>query len=188
MVLLNEHTVDEWLKDRDAFCLAFMEYSFAWHHAVGADLELLRAKLEEAHARWATIVQEWKTNRFRQEAASLSYTKVFGILLWVLSETPFVGAMADYEPFRQPAPEFAGTDEDRAYLRNDLLGAPEVVTAFQFVVAVLNFYESKRIDRKTGFVLRITEGARHDFLVMLHAREVSPLAVYMTLEAFYSRH
>lgn len=187
MVYLNGSTVDTWLCDREAFCLAFMEHTFTWHHAVGADLELLREQIREVHGEWVAIVHEWQAQRFRSETESLSFTKIFAILLCVLSKKQYIGEMKAYETFRKPAPEFAGTDEQKQALLEDLLGAPEAVSALDFCLAILNFYESKRLDRRTPFQFRMTESGRHDLLVMLTSGDANPTAVYLSLEGFYAR-
>ena len=185
MVRLGKETIETWLADRDSFCLAYMEYTFSWHHPVGADLELLRSEIEESHAEWVATVTEWRTMRFRQETESLSYTKIFAILLCALCKRKYIGEMKPYEPFRRAMPEFQGTDEQRQAILEDLLGAPEAVSALQFCLAVLNHYEQKRLDRKTPFVFRMTEQGRHDLLVLLTGDEPSPIAVYLCLESLY---
>lgn len=187
MVRLSKGTVEQWLANCEEFSHCFMEYTFTWHHAVGADLDLLAEHIKEAHAEWTSVVAEWRTQRFRQETEGLSYTKIFAILLYALSKQRYVGEMREYEPFRQPRPEFNGTEEERRCYLDDLLGAPEAVSAFQFCVSVLNFYESNRLDRKTPFEFRLTESGRHDLLVLLTGADATATAVYMALEGLYSR-
>ncbi len=187
MVILRNDTIEQWISDRDKFCLDFMEASFESHHAIGVDLDLHRNEIESAHDNWVAMITEWQTKRFRQETESLSYTKIMAILLWSLSQRSFIGDMREYASFRKPVPVFNGSDERREELRADLLGAPEAVTALQFCLGVLNFYEGKRIDRKTGFVFRVTESGRHDMLVLLTSEDQNALSVYMILEGFYSR-
>lgn len=187
MVRLTNDTVEAWLDDCEAFTLAFMEYTFEWHHAVGADLELLRSEIESAHADWIGTVTEWRNNRFQQETESLSYTKIFAILIWALCNRTYIGEMKEYVPFRHQPPEFNGTEAERLACRADLLGAPEAVSALQFCLSVLNFYEANRLDKRPPFAFRMTESGRHDLLVMLTSKEAGPTSLYIALEGFYAR-
>jgi hypothetical protein len=187
MVILRKNTVETWLRDSGDFSYDFMHYSFEWHHAIGVNLELSRPEIIEVHSKWVETVTEWQTQKFRSETESLSYTKIFAILLWALCQRPYVNEMTQFNSHRQDTPTFNGTPEQKAEMVSDLLGAPEAVTAFQFCIAVLNHYEAQRIDRKTAFEFRMTEQGRHDLLVMLTSKEVSPIAVYLALEGIYSR-
>jgi hypothetical protein len=159
MVELYNRTVETWIEDGESFCLDFMKYSFSWHHPVGADIDLLREEIRKAHAEWVEVRHEWQMQNFKQEAASLSYTKEFGILLWALSRHPFCGEM---RPF-------------------------EVVTAMQFCLSALSFYENRRTDRKTPFVFRMTEAGRHDLIMALSEKKSDALATYLAIDALFSR-
>lgn len=187
MVTLTNETVDEWLKDCGKFCHDFQRYSFLWHHPIGLDIPLLSEGIAKAHADWVEKVAEWQASGFRQEAISLSYTKIFGALLWALSNHAFCGEISEYEPFREPAPEFEGTPEERAFWIEDVCGAPDIVTAMQFCLSVLQFYESKRIDRKTPYVFRITESGRHDLIMALYEKRIDALGTYLTVDAWFAR-
>ncbi len=187
MVYLDNNSVDKWLQEADAFCSAFMEYSFSWHHPVGADIQLLADEIKRAHSEWAAICHEWRTQNFRQEAASLSYTKTFGVLLWTLSKTGYCGEMREYEPFRHPRPEFNGTETERKAVLDDLLGAPEIVTALQFCLSILIFFETNRIDRETDFIFHMTESWRHDLIMSLAERRIDALGTYLALDAVFAR-
>ncbi len=188
MTKLTANTVDQWLADSEVFSLAFMQYSFTWHHPVGVDITLHREEIQKAHAAWVSKVQEWQASYFRQETFSLSYTKIFGALLWALSEHVFCGDIREYEGLQHPKPEFQGTDEERQEWVDDLCGAPEVVTAMQFCISVLQFYESKRIDRTSPYVFRMTESGRHDLIMALHEKRIDALATYLTLDAWFARN
>lgn len=187
MVILSNDTVETWLQDREIFSHDFMEYSFAWHHAVGADIHLVRQEIEAAHDEWVEIVTDWKNNRFRQGATHLSYIKTFAILLSCLSKRTFCGEMKEYVAFRDAAPIFSGSDELKKEVMADLLGAPDIVTALEFCIGVLNFYEQRRIDKKDPFSFRMTESSRHDFIVALSRKQMSPDSVFLALENLYAR-
>lgn len=187
MFILDSNTVKTWLHDKETFSHEFMEYAFRWHHAVGADITLKREVIEEAHAEWFDVVEEWKKVKFRQGAENLSYTKSFAILLWCLCKRRFCGEMREYAPFRKPAPEFPGSDELKADILRDLLGAPEVVTALEFCIGILNFFEQRRNDRNSAFAFRMTEGGRHDLIVALASDKMSAEAVFLVLESLYAR-
>lgn len=185
--LVKRDSVEHWLEDAAAFCYQFQRYSFGWHHAVGADIELLDGPIKVAHAEWVSTVRDWQAEKFQTEAESLSYTKILAILLTILCRTRYVGEMKKFQPMNRPEPEFAGTPEQKQEMLGDLLGAPEAVTAFQFCISTLNFYEERRIDRRTPFAFRMTEAGRHDLLVLLTGEHVDLMGVYLALEGLYAR-
>lgn len=91
-------------------------------------------------------------------------------------------------PFHRKAPEFNGSDELRNELMQDVLGNPEIVTALEFCLFVLNFYERQRIDRKSKFVFRMTESSRHDLIAAISRNEMSAEAIFIAFENLYARH
>ncbi|MEM1051154.1 MAG: hypothetical protein AAGI28_03580 [Pseudomonadota bacterium] len=188
MLKLTRDTVTEWLENDQVFAYEFMRYSYTWHRAVGLDIEISDELVREAHHEWVTIYNDWRKNKFQRGAVSLSYTKTFAILLHCLSKRLFCGTMREFVPTNKTAPEFNGSEELKAEIRADLLGAPEIVTALEFCICVLNFYEARRLDRAARFVFRMTETGRHDLIAALHSREMSAEALFIAFENLYSRH
>lgn len=188
MITLGAETVEEWLGDCRKFSYEFLHCSATWHQAIGLFIEFHDELVEQAHSEWVRIVNEWKRDRFEQGAEYLSYTKTFAILLFVLSQKEYCVAIHEYEAVNKDAPQFNGSDDLKRELRQDVLGSPEVVTALEFCLMVLNFYESRRIDRKTPFAFRMTESSRHDLIAAIARREMSAEAIFLALENLYARH
>lgn len=188
MITLTNTTVDEWLSVASSFSYDFSHFALLQHRALGVDIEFVSPEIEAAHAEWVATVHQWRNTLFRQDTESLSYTKIFAILLWSLSQRQYLGDIRKFVPTgHREDPIFNGPEEMRAAIVADLLGAPEIVSAIDFCIPVLAFYESKRTDRIEPYQFRMTPVLRHDLIVLLSTEKPSPLAIYLVLEAIFGR-
>ncbi|TBA76697.1 hypothetical protein ELH53_29630 (plasmid) [Rhizobium ruizarguesonis] len=188
MIELTENTVDVWLSDAEAFTYDFMRYADACAKSVGMSLSFSRADLTESHREWATMCGEWKAHRFEQGVESLSYTKIFSILLYCLTRRTFVTEMRKYSSSgRRSDFDFDGSLEERSEAAADLSGAPEAVSALDFCVAVNGFYEQARVDRNEIYSPRMTMSVRHDLIHLITTGTPTALDVYMAIKPIFSR-
>lgn len=189
MIELNENTVEAWLDDAEKFTYDFMRYSVCCVRTVGVEPTFSRQVLYEAHKEWVETCTDWKNHRFHYGVESLSYTKIFAILLHCLSKRTFVTAMEEHVANDHRSEfEFNGSPQERAEAAQDFLGAPDVICALDFSIQVLCFYEVHRLGRREKFDPRLTESVRHDLIHFLVGSEPhSALSVYMAIKPIFSR-
>jgi hypothetical protein len=188
MINLDNGTVERWLGSAEEFSYDFIRYLHLYMHAIGVHADFVRAEVEDAHREWATICNHWQTHLFEQDVESLSYTKIFSVLLFCLSKRTFIENLSTYvNAGRRSDPVFNGTDIEQQEARDDFLGAPEAIASFDFCINIMNFYEERRIDREDPFQPKLTEAMRHDMIYFLGSPPADALAVYMALKAIYTR-
>lgn len=188
MLSLEFDTVEKWLEDAETFSYEFMRYSMINYRAAGMDVTFDRPAVEAAHAEWQATVSHWQNHLFRRDTESLSYIKIFAILLWCLSKQSYIQQIRTYSAgARRSEYEFNGDEKLREALVEDFLGAPEVICAIDFCMAVIGAYEEARTDRLTPYVWRLTKSFRHDLIVVLTGGEINPQHVYVMLEANFAR-
>lgn len=187
MILFEPDTVYDWLTDFESFSYSFKQYCFLIAQAFGLEITFDSNTLKLAHEKWSADCEVWRTQHFPNETDALSPAKVGALLLHNLSTGPYIARVAEHEFKSELRYRFAGTVEQKAEAKADLVAAREVVLALDFCLMVLCWYEGNRIDRREPFAFRLTPELRHDMISYLVSRNTDPKAIYLILEALFAR-
>jgi hypothetical protein len=188
MLELNANTVDRWLADGGLFSYDFRRYSLVNYRAAGMDVSINEEVITKVHLEWLALFSHWQNHLFQEGTHSLSYIKIFSILIWCLSKEPYITDIHEYIPgTRRSEFEFNGSDDLKKLVVEDFLSAPEIICALDFCLPIIKAYESVRTDRRSPFDGNITASFRHDLIYMLSSGEITALQVYLALEGKFSR-
>jgi hypothetical protein len=188
MLELNASTVDEWLTKEGQFSYDFRRHSLVNYRAAGMDVTFSEEILTKVHLEWTALVSHWQNHLFPEDTHSLSYIKIFSILIWCLSKEPYIIDIHEYIPgIKRSEFEFNGSDDLKKLVVEDFLSAPEIICALDFCIPVIKAYERVRSDRFTPFEDALTNSFRHDLIYMLNSGEITALQVYLALEGKFSR-
>jgi hypothetical protein len=180
MTEFTEDTIDLWLEDFGSFRESFIGYidKFTYDANCIADIDI--DKLELAHTRWVDNCQYCRVYKFPEEAEHLSYAKIFGFLIFALSQCGSYVSEVHFSELSPESPEVQAT-------REDLSGAPEIVLAVDFALDCMDAIEVARTDRSSPFQDRMTPALRHDFIHYVHKEEAHMMGIVMVLQAYYAR-
>lgn len=186
MIPIDEKSIDHWLEDFRAFNYDFKKFCFMQMRAFSVHAEFASGALENIHAAWKRDCEDWLENETHPSTSSLSHIKIAALLLANLNK-PFLLDMYDYEYKDAEPVELAISEEKAAAARADLVDGREAVLALDFCLAVVDWFESNRVDRKSAYHISLTEDMRHDLLVYLLGEPVDKKAVYLILKALFTR-
>jgi hypothetical protein len=183
---LSEDCLDRWLLDFDDFRYDFLRHCQAVSKAAGYYFEFEGELLELAHTRWKAECDEWHRYKL-QDSSALSHIKVGALLLFELSSVEWVRNIFEYEPNDKDDLIFTGTADEREEVRRDINAGRGTYLAFQFVIGLLNWFETARIDRNSEFCFRMTPDLEHDLMVYLLSTTREQMGLFLTLKALYAR-
>jgi hypothetical protein len=181
-------TLYDWLSDFDSFNYEFRRFCFQIGQAFGLDLQFDGNTLRLVHQKWHDDCENWRTQHFPGEpAAALSHIKVSALLLHHLSAAPFFSAVYDHEYTSDLNYTFCGSPAQYDEARSELIAAREAILSFDFCLAIICWYEERRIDREQAYTFRMTRDLRHDMISYLVSRKTDPKALYLILKALFIR-
>ncbi|WP_020694990.1 hypothetical protein [Reyranella massiliensis] len=183
---ISPTTIDDWLKDEEAFCYDFLRAQHFIVQSVGYAINPSSKALKEAHRAWKARCDEWLNGKMADPGKPLSLMKVLAILLYELCEAQWIRSLEEFDEEKAPAP-FAGTDDEKQEVRNDIAAGREAYLALQFVVVLINWFEKARTDRIQEFEFRMTLDLSHDIMFYLTGAQKEPIAIYLILKALYTR-
>lgn len=183
----DEKILDRWLADFDQFKYDFLKYCKILGKTVGFDVVQDQAALKEAHDSWCARCTLWKDN-YVNTSKELSHLKILSILLFQLSHFEWVKDIFEWDSDSEDIGwSFRGSASEREELRKDINAGRGTYLAFQFVLRMMSWYETARIDRVPFTGSRITADLEHDILVYLLSERREEMATYLILKALYIR-
>lgn len=182
---MNNKTIDEWLRDYEAFNYAFRHYCFQQFQAFGVKADFVPDALKGIHRQWAEDCQEWQASQV-EASEKLSYLKIIALLLHNLCHVPFLGTLSDHEYSKKDF-TYAGPRSEFVENRRDLIDGREIILAFDYCFLVLDWIERNRTDKVGDYVVRLTSDMRHDFLSYLLSGDRERKAIYLILKALFLR-
>jgi hypothetical protein len=183
---LTEQCLDEWLANVDTFRVEFLRYCQLNCKAAGYYFEFDQAAIHAAHAGWKSMCDVWAKSYVMPDSNGLSHLKILAILLFHFSSVEWISELSEYDP-EEDRIEFAGSPQQRVEFRKDINAGRGTFFAFQFVMYVINWFETYRIDRHQKFEFRLTPEIEHDLMVYLLSERREPMAIYLILKALYAR-
>lgn len=186
MIPIDANSLDRWIEDFDAFNYDFKKFCFLHMRAFSVHADFAPGALEAIHATWKRDCEDWLENEAHPSTSNLSHIKIAGLLLASL-RTAFLLDMYDYEYKDAERVMLAISGDRAAAARADLVDGREAVLALDFCLAVVDWFEANRVDRKSEYVVTLTEDMRHDLLVYLLGEQVDKKALYLILKALFTR-
>lgn len=184
---ISERCLDHWASDFDAFSYDFLFYCQCYAKAVGYWFKLDGEALKIAHSNWCAQCQLWEKTLVMPDSNGLSHVKMVAILLTELASIDWLGELLEFAGEERDGYEFTGEPAERDDIRRDINGGGGTYLAFEFAIMVLNYFESRRIDREGDFVFRATADVLHDILVYLSSARRDSMSTYLILNALYVR-
>jgi len=186
---LTEKCLDDWLGDYATFRRSFIGYSDPVAKVCGYRLEINDSNLRSAHAQWVSICDVWERSYLMTDSDGLSHTKILALLLYTLAQIDWLPSIYEHDSADLDRKfEFAGNPEELEETRKDINAGRGTYFALQFVLLVMNWFEKARADRLGLFEYRMTVDLEHNLMVYLLSERRDEMAVYLVLEALYTRH
>lgn len=185
---LDEHCLDNWLSDYEAFRREFLEYVYFYSKALGYYPQVDFEKLKAAYDSWVAEVGIWQQSLVMPNSNGLSHLKIMAIMLTNLASVDWVKELEDFDPTNDRREgDFHGTVEEQQETRDDIDGGRGTFLAYQFTMDILNSFESSRDDRTEPFKFRMTTDLEHDIMVFLTSDRRDSIAVFLIFKALYAR-
>lgn len=184
----NEKTFKLWQDDFSEFNRGFRLYCFQQFRVYSIHVDFVPGAMEQIHRRWIERCAAWLSKETHPSTQTLSHIKRAALLLYALTSIQFLGNFHEHQYDETPKFTFRGTKEQFENSRRDLIDGREAVLALDFILNVIHYFESNRVDREEEFSERLTEDMRHDILSYLIAGEPQEKALYLILKALYLRH
>lgn len=179
---------EKWQDDCDAFNYDFRRYCILQFRAFSVDAVFVPNVIEQIHSQWNSECARWLEDETGPETKKLSYLKRASLLLHSLISIQFIGNMTDHEYKEDPKVQFRGDQATYDLARRDLIDARETILALDFVLNIIHYFESNRIDRETKFQNPLTVDMRHDLIGHLLSDKVDAKSIYLVLKGLYNRH
>ncbi len=183
---IKPDTVEKWLKDEESFRYDFLQAQNFLCQSVGYHFHPNFGELKKAHTAWCDACAAWQSDKMATPDKPLSLLKVLALALHALCEAQWMKELEEFDESAAPAP-FAGTEEEKEAVRDDIAAGREAYLALQFVTIVINWFERARTDRIQEFEFRMTLDLFHDIMVYLTTDKREPVAIYLILKALYAR-
>lgn len=187
---LTPECLDEWLTEYDAFFRALMTFSQPVTKCCGYSFEYDSAALHAIHDAWKSECEVWQRTILMPDSNGLSHIKMLAILMYLLAKVPWLTKLDefDFEASRDAERyEFNGSAGERENARKDINAGHGAYLGYQFAMAVINWFEVGRIDKRQPYVFRMTHDMEHDILVYLLSERRDPMAIFLVLKALFLR-
>lgn len=184
---LTEQCLDQWAANFDDFCHDFLFYTQSYSKVVGYWFKHDGASLKIAHANWVAQCERWEKTLVMPDSKGLSHIKMMAILLTELASLEWLADLLEFDGDDRNGYDFNGTAQEREDVRGDIRGAGGTYLAFEFALAVINYFEANRVDRVGPFMFRATPDVIHDTLVYLVSDKRDAVSTFLILNAMYTR-
>jgi len=174
-----------WQTDFDDFATFFVRRAQILANSVGYQIGPDYERLRTAHAAWAAACKHWKAEKVDPKSPGLSQIKVLGLLLHHFVSTDWCPGL--FEGGTGASKRWEGKDRVREHVRNCVAHGRGQYLAFQFVVQLINWFETHRTDRDDQFVFRLTTNLEHDLMVYFASDKQDELSTFLILQALYAR-
>ncbi|MQX37929.1 hypothetical protein [Roseospira navarrensis] len=188
MIDFNESAFKRWQEDFDDFNYGFRSYCFQQFRVYSIHVDFVPGALQQIHRRWVERCEVWLNQETHPTTKKLSHIKRAALLLHALTSIQFLGNFQEHEYDEEQKYDFRGTADQFNQSKQDLIDAREAVLALDFVLNIIHYFESNRIDREEPFSVRLTMDMRHDILSYILSGEPQEKALYLILKALYLRH
>lgn len=187
MIEFNAEIFDGWQNDFEEFNYDFRKYCILQFRAFGVTSQFVPSVLNQIHSQWNVECSRWLEDETGPETDKLSYLKRASLLLHSLVSIQFLGNMAEHDYDEIEKVKFRGSSEQYQSARSDLVDAREAILALDFVLNIIHYFESNRVDRRTDFMNPLTEDMRHDLIGYLLSGTVDAKEIYLMMKGLYNR-
>lgn len=187
MIEFNERIFKTWQSDYGEFNRAFRFHCFMQFRVFGVHADFVPTITQQIHEQWNTECNRWLAEETSDSTDKLSYLKRASLLLHSLISLTFLGNMKAYEYKETPLVTFRGTNDQFTSAKRDLIDGREIILSLDFVLNIIHYFESNRVDRVEDFRIPLTEDMRHDLINYLFSDSVDNKALYLILKALYLR-
>jgi hypothetical protein len=178
-------TLSIWRADYGLFSQFFLARARRFCNRFGYILYADDEALKIAHASWAAACDHWQKERVPADSGPLSHIKVLSLLLHHLVSAKWAPNFQD--ALSKDSKLWAGKENVRDHVRTCLNAGRGNYLAFQFVITIINSFETIRDDRSEPFIFRLTSDLEHDLMVYFASEKQDELSTYLILKALYSR-
>ena len=182
-----DFALKNWQTDREAFSAFFVRQSQFVANSVGYFVQVDEARLAAAHAAWAAACVHWKNERVDPKSNGLSHVKVLSLLLHHLVSNEWCSELFEGGSGAQDEERWKGKVDLREQIRKCLRAGRGKYLAFQFVIRLINWFETHRTDWSGQFSFRLTPDLEHDLMVYFASEKQDELSTYLIMKALYSR-
>ncbi|MEL6414675.1 MAG: hypothetical protein AAFQ15_07025 [Pseudomonadota bacterium] len=141
----------------------------------------------KAHREWQLLRTEWLTyGTMPTGTTALSHFKVFGILLYCLSECPFVAfdKSNDPDPWLEVYGDLKSADDMTLRMVFD---GQHYYVAWLLCHNAIEEFEKHRVDKRTSYQSRVTIDFELDIVSHLMSGLHTPSGLYMVMKALFFR-
>jgi len=174
-----------WQTDFDDFAQFFVRRSHALANSVGYEIAPDHERLKTAHAAWAAACRHWRAERVDPKSDGLSHVKVLSLLLHHLVSSDWCPEV--FEGGAGSTGRWKGKEHIKDKIRHCVAAGRGKYLALQFVIQLINWFETHRIDRIEPFKFRLTPDLDHDLMVYFASEKQDELSTFLILKALYSR-
>lgn len=185
MIPFHKDKLDEWLSDFEAFNYDFRRFCFTQFRVFELDATFVPNVLKQIHGQWVADCSDWLESEASKGTKQLSHTKILSLLLYNLISESFLGNMHNYKYDEKSKYSFAGTEEQKAKARQDLVDAREAALALDFCTMTIAWHEINKKVRLTPFKNPMAFDIRHDLIGYLLSGTADKKALYLIMHALF---
>jgi hypothetical protein len=174
----------DWQANADNFKRNLVANCQQTANAAGYRIEVDEEAILIAHKNWVGQCLLWMKERVQNGTKELSHIKVLAILLHQLVSVEWV---KEIYVAGSGSERLTSKPERLEKLQSCIQKGRGSYLAFQFVISLINWFETARRDSKQPFVFRLTPDLEHDIMVYLGSEARDELSTFLILKALYAR-
>jgi hypothetical protein len=179
--------LQNWQTDYDDFATLFVRRAHILANSVGYEIRPNHERLKTAHAAWAAACKHWKEEKIDPQSHDLSQIKVLGLLLHHFVSTDWCPDLFEGGTGAPESTRWKGKEHIKEYVRKCIANGRGQYLTFQFVIQMINWFETYREDRTDEFKFRLTPNLEHDLMVYFASDKQDELSTFLILQALYAR-